>query len=42
LLTGISRILSALSSAKARPTQPSEVGLPLIPSTMTLSLAELV
>ncbi len=33
-------ILSSFSSAKPKPTQPSEPGLPVMPSTMTLSLAD--
>ncbi len=39
LLTPISWTLSLFSSAKAKPTQPSEPGSVLMPSTITLSLA---
>jgi hypothetical protein len=38
----ISATLSLFSSANAKPTQPSEVGAPAIPSMIALSLAEAV
>jgi len=34
--------LSLFSSAKAKPTQPSELSLPEMPSMIALSLAEAV
>ena len=42
LETWISLTLSLFSSAKAKPTQPSEVSLPAIPSMIALSLGEAV
>ena len=42
LETWISWTLSLFSSANAKPTQPSEVSLPLMPSMIALSSAEAV
>ncbi len=39
---GISLTLSLFSSAKAKPTQPSEVSLPAMPSMIALSLEDAV
>ena len=42
LATWISPTVSLFSSAKAKPTQPSEVSEPAMPSMIALSLAEAV